>query len=136
MSTTIRDEFDCARFTKATQIRDDGSVDGDAFALREGEVYLSLNCLDLFETSERGAQIDFLRDVLRQKMTVRSSHRLSIINVGDTKSAARANDYLIDFCHVPEPDDETHCGLYGPEYNDEVIQDMIAECVTEVVKAL
>ena len=36
MDLTINDEFDCARLTKGTQIRQDGGVDGDAFALRRG----------------------------------------------------------------------------------------------------
>ena len=135
MKLAINDEFDCARFTKGTQVRQDGGVDGDAFALRRGERYLSLNCLDLFEINGREEQLRLLRGVLRRKMTVRATHRLSIINVGRTKHDGASQGYSLDFRHQPEPNDETHCGLYGFEYNDEVIQDLIAECVTDVVSA-
>ena len=41
----------------------------------------------------------------------------------------------LEFKHKPESNDYTHCGLYGPEYNNEVIQDQIAESVREVVSA-
>lgn len=121
--------------TKGTQVRQDGGIDGDAFALRRGETYVSLNCLDLFEVGDREEQLRLLRGVLRRKMTVRPRHRLSIINVGYTKGDAASHGYSLDFRHRPEADDETHCGLYGFEYNDEVIQDLIAECVTDVVSA-
>ena len=47
----------------------------------------------------------------------------------------RLTRLLLDFRHKPESDDDTHCGLYGFEHNDEVIQDLIAECVTDVVGA-
>ena len=103
--------------------------------MRRGETYLSLNCLDLFEIVDRVEQLRRLRGVLKRKMTIRSRHRLSIINVGYTKRDAVAHGYSLDFRHRPEADDETHCGLDGFEYNDEVIQDLIAECVTDVVSA-
>ena len=75
-----------------------------------------------------------LRQVLAKKMNVRRSARLAIINAGQTKSHVGSHA-SIEFRHEPEPDDHTHCGLYGTEYNDEVVQDLIAECVHEVAEA-
>ncbi len=132
--TPNEDSFDCARFTKATQRREDGGVDGSAFALRPNEPYLSVNCLDLFDDASREAQLASLRAVLDRKMNVRQSALLSIINVGDTKLHVGTHASL-DFHHRPEDDDYTHCGLFGTEYNDEIVQDLIAECVHTVAKA-
>lgn len=92
-----------------------------------------MNCLDLFG-GERDAQLDCLRSVLREKLTVRRSSRLSILNVGQTKHRAIPHAVL-EFRHHAEPGDLTHCGLHGLDYNDEVVQDVIAESVSEVVSA-
>ena len=129
----IEDAFHCARLSKATQERDDGGVEGDAFALRSGEEYLSLNCLDLFR-GDREEQLRALRRVVGLKLNVRKTALFSVINAGYTKQAVVPNASL-DFIHKPQPDDETHCGLYGLEYNDELVQDLIAESVVEVVTA-
>ena len=129
----IKDAFDCARFTKATQVREDGGVEGDAFALREDEEYLSLNCVDLF-SGDREDQLRSLRFVINKKLKVSRSAVFSIINVGDTKRLV-APYASLDFLHEPEPGDETHCGLYGLEYNDEVVQDLIAESIVDVTTA-
>jgi len=130
----IIDAFDCARLAKGTQVRkDDGMVEGDAFALRERESYLSVNCLDLLEGG-RGEQLDALRRVLNRKLNVSRTARLAIVNVGDTKRYALPHASL-DFVHLPELDDESHCGIYGLEYNNELIQDLIAESVVDVVSA-
>ena len=130
----IVDTFDCARLAKGTQVReDDGMVEGDAFALRKGESYLSMNCLDLLD-GDRSAQLDSLRSVLDRKLNVSGTARLAIINVGGTKRSVLPHSAL-HFVHKPEPDDESHCGMYGLEYNDELVQDLIAESVVEVVNA-
>ena len=42
---------------------------------------------------------------------------------------------MLDFRHEPEPDDNSHCGIYGMEYNDALVQDLIAESVLDVVSA-
>ncbi len=129
----IEDAFHCARLTKATQQRDDGGVEGDAFALRSGEEYLSLNCLDLFG-GDREEQLSALRRVVGLKLNVSKTALFSILNVGYTKQIVEPYASL-DFIHQPQPDDETHCGLYGLEYNDELVQDLIAESVLEVATA-
>ena len=131
----INDEFDCARFTKLAQVYEDNVVDGSAFALRDGEAYLSVNCLNLFASAGTETQLRELRATLRSKMNVRQSHRLSIVNVGRTKKRLRAHKYEVDFRHMPEPNDATHCGVFGTEYNDEVVQDLLARCVDSVVSA-
>ena len=129
----IEDEYHCTRLTKATQRRDDGGVEGNAFALRNGEPYLSLNCLELF-SGNRTEQLGVLRGVLIRKLNVSKTALFSIINVGNTKTCVEPRASL-DFRHEPEPDDSTHCGMYGLEYNDEVVQDLIAESVLDVVSA-
>ena len=92
-----------------------------------------MNCLDLLE-GDRGEQLDALRRVLNRKLNVSRTARLAIVNVGDTKRYALPHASL-DFAHLPEPDDESHCGTYGLEYNNELIQDLIAESVVDVVSA-
>ena len=132
----IEDSFDCARLTKASQIFDDGNVDGAAFALRPGELYLSWNCLSLLP-GDRRSQFDALRVVLAGKLNVRKKSRLCVVNVGHTKRFVRDRvDANLEFRHMPEGDDPTHCGMYGLEMNDEVVQDLIAESVSDIVPAV
>ena len=132
----IEDSFDCARLTKASQILEDGNVDGAAFALRQGERYLSWNCLSLLP-GDRQSQFDALRAILAGKLNVRKSSRLSVVNVGHTKRLAKQHaDANLEFRHMPEEDDPTHCGMYGLEMNDEVVQDLIAESVSDIVQAV
>ena len=75
-----------------------------------------------------------MRLVLSRKLNVSRKARLSIVNVGHTKRRVSPHSAL-DFVHKPEDDDESHCGVYGLEYNDELVQDLIAESVMEVVSA-
>ena len=131
----IEDSFDCARLTKASQMLEDGNVDGAAFALRQGERYLSWNCLSLLP-GDRQSQFDALRAILGGKLNVRKTSRLSVVNVGYTKKLVKRHaDADLEFRHMPEDDDPTHCGMYGLEMNDEVVQDLIAESVSDVVQA-
>lgn len=129
----ILDEFDCARLVKATQKRDDGEIDGAAFAVRRGESYLSLNCLDLI-CGGHDARIEHLREILRSKLNIKRTSLLAILNVGKTKEAVKEQATL-EFVHEPEPDDQTHCGLYGLEYGDELVRDLVAQSVIEVTSA-
>lgn len=129
----ILDEFDCARLVKATQQRDDGEIDGVAFAVRRGERYLSLNCLDLI-CGDHDTRIEHLREILRNKLNIKRTSLLAILNVGKTKEAVEGLATL-KFVHKPEPDDITHCGLYGLEYDDELVQDLVAQSINEVTSA-
>ena len=77
-----------------------------------------------------------LREVFQDKrFNVRSVHRFSIINVGQTRSFL-SEKATLRFLHEPEDNDFSHCGMYGTEYNDEVVQDMIAESVISIVPAM
>ena len=129
----ILDKFDCTRLVKATQRRDDGEIDGAAFALRQNENHLSLNCLNLI-CGDPDARIERLRNILKNKLRIRPTALLAIINVGKSKESVK-DLATLEFLHKPEPDDETHCGLYGLEHNDEVVQDLIAKSVIEVESA-
>ena len=132
----IEDSFDCARLTKASQLLEDGNVDGSAFALRQGEQCLSWNCISLLP-GDRRSQFDALRAILAEKLNLRRTSRLSVVNVGYTKKLVKEHaDTDLEFRHMPEDDDPTHCGMYGLEMNDEVVQDLIAESVSDIVPAL
>ena len=132
--TEIHDSFDCARLTKASQLLEDGNVDGSAFALRQGERSLSWNCLSLLPGA-RQSQFDALRAILARKLNVRKTSRLAVVNVGYTRKLVKQHADL-KFKHEPQDDDPTHCGMYGLEMNDEVVQDMIAESVSDTVPAV
>lgn len=129
----ILDEFDCTRLVKATQRRDDGKIDGAAFAVRRGESYLSLNCLDLI-SGTHDTRIEHLRGILRSRLNIKRTSLLAVLNVGKTKETVKELATL-EFVHEPEPDDVTHCGLYGLEYDDELVQDLVAQSVIEVTSA-
>ena len=59
---------------------------------------------------------------------------MAILNVGKTKEAVKEKA-ILEFIHKPEPDDITHCGLYGLEYDNELVQDLVAQSVIEVTSA-
>lgn len=53
--------------------------------------------------------------------------------LGKTKAAMEGRATL-EFVHELKPDDQTHCGLYGLEYGDELAQDLVAQVAQSVIE--
>jgi hypothetical protein len=124
-------------------VHPDGTVDGSAFLLRERspggrEEYLSVNWLEWFPHRDRPDQLQVLRAVLAAKLHIKASYRLGVLNVGKMREHVRttATDRPnVRVLHEPEPGDESHAGIHGVQPAEEVIGELIAETVEEVVPA-
>lgn len=121
----------------------DGTVDGSAFLLRERspggwEEYLSVNWLEWFPHRDRPDQLQALRALLAGKLRIRASQRLGVLNVGRMREHVRttATDRRnVRVLHEPESGDESHAGIHGVQPAEEIIGELIAEAVQEVVPA-
>jgi hypothetical protein len=124
-----------SRFCRPATI-DEGIVTGLAFRLREGEEYLSVNWLESLAHGGRSTQIAALRNVFERKFSkVSATARFAVLSVGELCAYIRNEGRDLTAIHEPEPDDQSHCGVYGLRFDDEVIADMLAEIVQETVPA-
>ena len=119
-----------------------GEVTGTSFFLRNGEEYLSVNCLNLLELDDRNDEIEEVRRVLGTKMDLRSKAKIVVLNVGDTQDHTRQNsqDHRdLRILHQPEepPDipDPSHSGIFDTNEDEQLIAELIAEMVLETYAA-
>ena len=125
------------RYARPSLIRDDGSVGGEAFQLRNEESGLSINWLEGFARLPVSKQLDEIRRLSRIRM--RPNGRLAKLHVGDTIRHASSELDNLRFTHQPLPAegsheaDPSHSEILGLPPADspeaELIGDVIAECI-------
>jgi hypothetical protein len=113
-----------------------GALDEDqrpgpaAFQPRETEPYLSVQWVEHFGSiSDRETVIPLVRQALGRQRTIRKSHKIAVLNIGESKRHVTKNsDRRIRFEHLPiEPDDLGHAGIFG------IDSLYIAELLTEKI---
>jgi hypothetical protein len=115
---------------------ENGQVTGTAFQLRQIEEYLSVNWLEFFRLADRQEEIREVRKVLRLKLGAKA--KIAVLNVGKTISYVRTQSpdaRNLSMLHEPEEDDPSHSGIYGFQYDDHLIADLIAGIVQETYPA-
>jgi hypothetical protein len=137
----LPDAFECALYCPPSKISTDGSrADGSAFRLRSGHTYLSVSCVDLASDDElRVGRIDALKDIYaaRRDLKIKASGRLALFGVGRVREYVRTNatdarELTVLFDPIP-PDDPTHSGVHGLRDDDDVIADLMADCVSDLL---
>jgi hypothetical protein len=140
----VPDRDHCARYCGGATIDEDGRVTGNAFRLRNRgdtpESYLSVNWLEFLTRSDRSEQVKALQQVFATKtrFKVGSTARFAVHQTGELRDhvlATSPDARRLDVLHEPEPDDESHAGLYGLGLDDELIAELIAEAVQETYPA-
>ena len=128
-----------SRYCSTTRCTEDGQVTGAAFELRQTEEYLSVNWMEFLNLVDRAEEIRAVRRILSSKITVGTNAKIAILNVGEIVTHVRANspDFkILSVIHEPEEDDPSHSGVYGFEYNDPLIADLLAEVINDTYPAL
>ena len=133
----IPDDDHVVRHCKATWFDDDGDLTSAAFKLRQdnGEEYLSVGWPEFFAGLTQDQQLANVRAELSSVRTVRPTHQLAVLQVGNTRNYVRANspDHRnLLFKHKPIPNYNSHGGIFGLEPGG----DMIAELVLQIVKGV
>jgi len=128
---TVEDHHECSRLCKVGARHSDGRIDGEAFRLKEGEPYLSLNCVDFHDGDLRVERIDDLRKVIIKNFTIRTQ-LLALFEAGSTIEFVRENsedDRVLTIEHHWEEENHSHCGAHGFIFGEEIIADLLAETV-------
>ena len=138
MINLVLDAHYIARYAGASKINPEtGRLLGEAFRLRSQENYLSVYCLNMLKGENISGWVEYLKKDI--PLQTRSSGKLGVINVGEMrryvesgtkreKNLTVTNEPYIDSQH-PELNCDYHCGVKGFGYDDEIVADLIAECV-------
>ena len=132
----IPDQDHISRYCSAMHCTENGQVTGTAFQLRLIDEYLSVNWLEFFHIADRQEEIREVRKVLSLKLGAKA--KIAVLNVGETTSYVRTKSpdaRNLSMLHEPEEDDPSHSGIYGFQYDDRLIADLIAEIVKETYPA-
>jgi hypothetical protein len=140
----LPDNDDIVRYVRPGLI-EDNEVAGGAFVLRGSEPGLSINWLGYFQNQSKEKQLCKVRRLFR--LQVRPNGRFAELNVGQTRKYLAEQIQDLRFVEDPLPADSingydadpSHALIEGlPNPNDlpefaELIGDMIAECVAELL---
>lgn len=131
----IPDSDHISRYCGASSIESDGTVNGTAFRIREGEEYLSVNWLEFLGKSSRDEEIAEIQNILRKKLRLGSRSKIAVAEVGTLINHVQ-EERRLRIEHEPElPDDPSHSGIYGYAIEDDLIADIIAEVFQETYPA-
>lgn len=107
-----------------------GRISRDAFLLRTGEQFLSVNWLEHFHESDRTIQISGVRNALSGKgFRVNRHGRLAVLNVG--AAIRRVSDMPLRFVPLGTPGDPSHTGIFGYAPGDYITAAALAYAVSE-----
>lgn len=141
MIKLIPDDNDIARYAGPSKInKKTGRLSGAAFLLRnEREEYLSVYCLNMLPGDDDLNRIEYLKKDI--PLGTKAKGKLGVINVGTMKRRVEreSRDRIkLTVTHEPQVGLECeklncdyHCGIRGIEYEDEIVAEMMAECVNE-----
>ena len=112
-------------------IRDDRILP-DAFLLRSGEEYLSVNWLESFGPLSRDDAVERVRERLTATgFSLRRNGRLAVLGVEAVHQAGQALDgFALRIEHLPTARDDSHCGIRGYTEADEMIAGELAGLVS------
>ena len=142
-SEPVPDADNVVRYIKPTAI-DDGEINGSGFELKSDHKGVSVNWLECFGELGKAGQLAQVRK--RGRLGWKASGCLAELNVGRTKEHLLTADIQLSFMQDPlEPegeyeDDPSHsliCGIpVDPPEHKELVQDMIADSVSEIHSAI
>ena len=112
-------------------------IDGGGFRLRETETELSFNWIEYYRTLTSDEQLQKIRDTF--PLEVKKKDKFVKLNVGRAKnhvSREHPEGKVIDF--IEDGDDEvpSHCLMTVVPEIDEMIGDLLVECILEVFPAI
>ena len=128
----IPDEDHIARLCSFATLDEAGEVQASAFVLREKDSSLSVTWLECFDCVNREDKIIETRKVLSEKLNLKPSAKLAVLNVGETKSSvSMANGCAIKILHEPTGN-PCHAGINDLPRNHDGM--LVAEIICETIK--
>jgi hypothetical protein len=114
----------------APKTAQDGQPTGASFMLRQDEEFLSVNWMEYFGDIGIDAQINKIREYI--ELSLAASGLFAVLNVGEIIDQVQRNsERQIAVLYEPTPGDQSHSGVYGYRYEDDLVADLIAEFVIE-----
>lgn len=130
----IPDKDHVARHCGPSSLQGD-EVDARIFLLRKNELSLSVNWQEFFIDKSQLEVLNEIRLAYRRKgRSVSVNSAFLILNVGTVRTHTQERKYL-DFRHDPLPDDLSHAGVFGCPEQDEILAQMIADCVEQIIRS-
>lgn len=121
----------------------DGQIQPTAFLLRRDEDYLSVNWLESLNCSCRNEEIDEIKNIYKQKLTIKPRDKIALLNVGIVRTKVREESEdrrNLTILHEPQLGpgiiDPSHSGIYNLRHDDEEIAELILITVLESYSAL
>lgn len=138
MPTPIAAEHHIARHCRNRHIIKDLeglpiSVFGDAFALREGETYLSAGWVEYFQ-GERFNQLSQLRNTMTATREIKRRDGFAVMNVGKVVEAGRTRSVRVRVLHEPNADNPAYAAIRGIlRDHQEFLEALATETVVDLV---
>ncbi len=120
---------------------DEGDVQASAFMLRENDVGLSVNWLEMLQCANREEEIVEIRNVYYSTFhSIGARAKIAVLNVGNVRKHVwmeTPDDRNLDVIHAPLNDDETdtHSEIHNMHPNQELIAELICETILEIYPA-
>ena len=109
----------------------DGQPTGASFMIRKGEEFLSVNWMDHFGGTDQKAQIAKIREHI--ELSLAKFGLFAVLNVGRViDQVQRFGEKQLAILHEPTQGDPSHSGVYGYQYEDFLVAELIAEMVIEI----
>jgi hypothetical protein len=119
---------------------ENGQISPAAFLPRPTDVYFSVNWIEWLKCPDRSSAITEVRKRYAANFNnLKKKDKIALLNVGVTcsKVAMESVDQrCLKATHEPEPNDDSHSGLWGYTYNDMMIAEIILSSVLEDVPAI
>jgi hypothetical protein len=125
------------RHIKARFIGEDGDIDGSGFQLRENETELSFNWMEHYRNHTPDEQMHLIRDTFPLELKKRD--KFAKLNVGTAKgyvSNEHSEKKTINFIEDGDDKVPSHCLMTGDPDIDEMIGELLADCILEKFPAI
>jgi hypothetical protein len=125
------------RHVKARFIGENGDIDGSGFRLRETETKLSFNWMEHYRNHAPDKQLQLIRDTFPLK--VKKGDKFVKLNVGSAKryvSNEHSEKKTIDFIEDGDLKVPSHCLMTGDPDIDEMIGELLVDCILEKFLAI
>jgi hypothetical protein len=112
-------------------------IDGSGFQLRENETELSFNWMEHYRNHSPDEQLQLIRQTF--PLELRKKDRFAKLNVGSAKqhvAKEHPEGRVINFIEDGSEEVPSHCLMTGQPDIDQMIGDLLAECILEKFPAI
>jgi len=129
----IKDEHTLARHCASGLFADPierTELDSKAFAPTDSNPSISVNWLEFYD-GDHASQLKFVRTDIANGRTVRRTHKLALLNVGEVKALGMSSDQDLSVAHDPLPDNQSHSLICGIPIRDKILHQRLADAASK-----